>query len=38
MDSVELDVDVVDSVLPGHEPDAVLVPVDVLDEAVVGLA
>ena len=38
MDSVELDIDVVDTVLPGHEPDAVLVSIDVLDEAVVGLA
>lgn len=38
MDAVELDVDVVDSILSWHEPDRVLVTVDVLDEAVVGLA
>lgn len=38
MDPVELDVDVVDAVLSRHEPDAVLVAVYVLDEAVVRLA
>lgn len=38
MNTVELDVDIMDSVLARHEPDAVLVPVDVLDEAIVGLA
>lgn len=38
MDSVKLDIDVVDAVLPWHEPDAVLVSIDVLNEAVVGFA
>lgn len=38
VNTVELHVDVVNPVLPGHEPDGVLVAVDVLDEAVVRLA
>lgn len=38
VNSVELDVDIVDAVLPRHKPDAVLVPINVLDEAVIGLA
>lgn len=38
MNSIEFDVDVMDTVLSRHEPHGVLISVDVLDEAVISLA